>query len=72
MIPDKSRKEWSEIISGNNELKIQSFSLKMKITNLRKAYTLKMTNMKDAVDDLYKTCIKYEKLYKNDLEQIFK
>ena len=72
MIHDKSRKEWGELITNNKNVDINSFSLKMLVNNLKRSYEHNMISLSEAVDELHKTCTKYEKLYSKDLEKIFK
>lgn len=72
MIPDINNKKWQEIINGNIRVKITSFSLQMKISSLQGHYKNDLISMKSAINDLYEMCKKYEKIYENDLNNIFK
>ena len=72
MIPDISKQEWQEIIKGNVNSKLSSFSLQMKINSLNRQYNNGLISMDNAIKELYELCQKYEKIYKEDLNNIFK
>lgn len=72
MIPEITRKEWRDMIAGKTEHKISSFSLQMKINALKVSINVKQMNMENAIKDLYETCQKYERIYEEDLNAIFK
>jgi len=72
MIPDISQKEWQEAIKGNINDKLSSFSLQMKINSLSRQFKSGLINMDRAVKELHEMCVKYEKIYAEDLDKIFK
>lgn len=71
MIPDKTRQEWRDLIKGQLNYKCSSYSLQMKINSLQRSHKMGLIKMDDAVDDLYQLCTKFEKIYTDDLNQIF-
>ncbi len=71
MIPDIGKKEWQELIKGNINKKLSSFSLQMKINTLTRQYKNGLISMNYAVKELHEMCLKYERIYQNDLKIIF-
>ena len=71
MIPDISKQEWQEVIKGNTNSKLSSFSLQMKINSLNRQYHSGLISIKNAVKELHEMCTKYEKIYEDDLSKIF-
>ncbi len=71
MVPDKQKGEWKELIIGKYRPEISSFSLQMKINTLLTAYQKGEIELDLAVTDLHSLCVKYEKIYYNDLKMIF-
>ena len=72
MIPDISRPEWEDLVSGQINPKITSLSFQLKLNNLKLSVSLKKMDLKSAANDLHKYCIAKEKLYQKDLNLIFK
>ena len=72
MIPDINRKEWKAIITGDVLYKFSSFSFQMKVNTLSQSYKSGFIKLDDAVRDLHSLCVKYERIYSNDLNKIFK
>ena len=72
MVPEKSRPEWAELISGKIDPELSSFSLKMKVNSVRQLVKAGQLSLNDAIDDLYDLCIKYEKIYTEDINKVFK
>jgi len=72
MVPDINRLEWQELIKGKIQLKIESFSLQMKISSLNRNFKNGIIKIDRAVKELHDLCEKYEKIYTNDLNRIFK
>ncbi|NJK84618.1 MAG: hypothetical protein HC906_00170 [Bacteroidales bacterium] len=71
MVPDKKKPEWKDLITGNSNHKISSFSLQMKINSLRLVYQYGKITIDQAVEDLYQTCQKFERIYQHDIDTIF-
>ena len=71
MIPDKNEPQWAELVQSKLEPELSSFSLKMKINSVRQHYKSGALGLNDAIDDLYSLCVKYEKIYADDLNNIF-
>ena len=72
MIPDTKQKEWQEAIKGNLNEELSSFSLQMKINSLNRQYKSGLIDMEKAVKELHEMCIKYERIYAEDIKKIFK
>ena len=72
MIPEIKRQEWRDLIKGKNTQLISSFSLQMKVNSLKLFCDSGKMSIEDAVKELHKTCTKYERIYQNDLQKIFK
>jgi hypothetical protein len=72
MVPPIERQEWRDLITGKLKPVISSFSLQMKLNTLVTAYSNKNIPMDKAVKELHEMCLKYNKIYKNDLDKIFK
>lgn len=71
MIPSVERKEWAGLITGKDTVKLSCFSLKMKISSLNMGYKTGLMSLDEAIDDLHAMCLKYEKLFKEDIKRIF-
>ncbi len=72
MVPEINRKEWQDLIKGDIKYNIESFSLQMKISSLNRNLKNGFISMNQAVKELHDLCIKFERIYKNDLDKIFK
>ena len=72
MVPDINNERWKDVIVGDVKHKISSFSLQMKINSLRMNIEYDQLSIDDAIYELHNLCVKYERIYKNDLELIFK
>lgn len=72
MIPPKEKQEWKDLIKGKIKPDITSFSLQMKLNTLTKTYSKNLISLDSAVNELFELCEKYEKIYKADLDKIFK
>lgn len=70
-VPELDRKEWTNLIEGKSKPPISSFSLQMKINSLMMGYKSGLLSLKEAANNLRSMCVKYEKLYKDDLKIIF-
>jgi len=71
MIPEITRPEWKDLITGKIKPHISSFSLQMKLSTLLKSYSHKLVSLDEAVKDLHEMCERYEKIYKADIDKIF-
>ncbi len=72
MIPDASRKEWRDLITGEHRPRLSSFSLQMKINTLATDFKSGKLALQDAIKELHTMCVKYEKIYEGDLKKVFK
>jgi len=71
MVPEISRREWEDIVSGKINPKLTSLSLQMKLNNLQLSIRLKKTDVKYAAIELHSFCSEREKMYEKDLNMIF-
>jgi hypothetical protein len=71
MIPSIRRKEWRELVTGSINPTINSHSLKIKISLIKKKVERGMMSPDSAVMDLFVECKTHFNLYKHDLHQIF-
>lgn len=71
MVPDVNKPEWQELIRGKLSPQLTSFSLQMKINTLKQQYKLGLVKIDKAVADLRDLCVKYERIYTEDLNKIF-
>ena len=72
MIPEIKRQEWKDLITNKINPELSSFSLKMKINSVRLYVSTGKMSLDEAVKDLYALCVKYEKIYADDLDKVFK
>lgn len=71
MIPSKSNTEWKALFEGENNLKLTSFSLQMKLNALKLDYRLQRISLERAIDDFINMLKRNEKQYENDIKIIF-
>ncbi len=71
MIPEITKSEWGDIILEKINPELSSFSLKMKINSVRTYFKSGRMTLNEAVQDLHELCVKYEKIYADDLKKIF-
>lgn len=73
-IPPKGRKEWSELLNGQLEVKLSNFFFQMKVTNAKSQVKEGKVTIAEAVDEIYSLCEKYYKASNmpEDLQKIFK
>jgi hypothetical protein len=71
MVPDISRREWAEAITGTLKPQLTVLSLQMKLNSLQIAVRLRNKNLEDAISDLRKFVSSDEKKYQKDLNSIF-
>jgi hypothetical protein len=71
MLPAKNNKIWREMILHPSNFPYQSFSLKLKLDNLRQKVKSEFIQIDEAVEELYAFCHKNEQIIKSDLEHIF-
>ena len=71
MLPSIRRKEWRELVTGSIHPTIQSHSLKIKLSIIRKKVERGMISPENAIMELFVECKTHFNTYKNDLYQIF-
>jgi len=72
-IPDKTRKEWQELVTGRLNVPLQNFFFQMKLTQTKNLLAKDKISVETAVEDIYNLCVKFSKA-KNmdkDIEAIF-
>ncbi len=72
MIPPINRIEWHRLITSKIDVLIQSYSLRLKLDNLRQKVKQNLITEKEAVNDLYNFCAENEDILVSDFENIFK
>jgi hypothetical protein len=70
MIPDTKNPLWADLIKGKINPDLSSFSLKMKLNSVRQYYQSGNIDLNDAIEDLHALCVKYEKIYIDDIQKI--
>lgn len=71
-LPQKSRVEWSMLISGEIDHKFKNYVLQIKIYQMRKDISMGRLTLSGAVDQLYELCTKYSLAVQADCKEIFK
>lgn len=71
MIPNKSRKEWKELVTGRSPHNFANYVFQLKVNQAVQDIQNGTISVEEAVSELYELCEKYEKAVKPDLEKIF-
>ncbi len=71
MIPDKSKKEWLDLVTGKGDYKLTNFVLQMKVSQAVSDVNSGRIKPQKAVDEIHSLFTKYEKATARDLEEIF-
>ncbi|MGI6479342.1 MAG: hypothetical protein ACOX0M_07855 [Salinivirgaceae bacterium] len=71
MIPDKSKKEWLDLVTGKGDYKLTNFVLQMKVSQAINDVNSGRIKPQKAVDEIHSLFTKYEKATARDLEEIF-
>ncbi len=71
-IPDKTRPEWGQMISGQKNFKYTNYVLQTQITQMQNLVKDGKITHNEAIDKLYNLCSKYALAVQNDFKQIFK
>jgi len=71
-IPEKSKNEWRELLTGNSDIEIKNFFLRMKLTQAKKLLKKGEISLEDAIDQIHNLCINNEdvKHIKEDMNEI--
>ena len=70
-IPDKSRKEWQELLTGKINVKLENFVLQMQVDQTKRAITNSTLTLEEGVNKIYNLCVKYALAVKPDMNTIF-
>jgi len=72
-VPDKSRKEWQELVTGRLNVPLQNFFFQMKLTQTKNLLANGKISIEKAVEDMYNLCVKFSKAknMNKDIEAIF-
>lgn len=71
MLPDKTRKEWKQLVTGEKQFSLKNFVLQMKVAQTAKDIKKGRISVEEAVNDIYTLCKKYDKAVGKDVETIF-
>jgi hypothetical protein len=71
MLPSIRRKEWRELVMGSINPRINSHSLKIKLSLIRRKVVMGTISPDNAVMELFVECKTHLSLYKFDLHYIF-
>lgn len=71
MIPDKSKQEWYDLVTGNRTWKLTNFVLQMKVNQSIKSIKENKASPEEMVSQIYDLCNKYEIAVKSDIATIF-
>jgi len=72
-IPNKNKKEWRDLVTGQLNVPLQNFFFQMKLTQTKNLLANDKISVEKAVEDMYNLCVKFSKA-KNmdkDIEAIF-
>jgi hypothetical protein len=72
MIPNFNKKEWEDLLLNKEVPLLRSLSLKLKLASLKSNIRIEKATVSEAVLELHAYCAANQKLYKKDLELIFK
>lgn len=72
MIPSSNKKEWEDLLLNKKVPPLKSLSLKLKLASLKANIKIEKATVAEAALELYAYCAANEKLYRKDLELIFK
>jgi hypothetical protein len=70
-IPDKSRNEWKEIVTGKTKYKFKNYVLQMKSHSYADKIKKGEISVDQAVEGLYQLCAKYALAVQDDFKKIF-
>jgi len=70
-IPEKSRKEWQELLTGKINVKLENFVLQMQVDQTKRAITNSTLTLEEGVNKIYNLCVKYSLAVKPDMNTIF-
>jgi hypothetical protein len=73
MIQDKTHPKWNELIEGKISYNFKAISASMMLNRLNRDYKSEPTpqKMSLSIDEAYNFFVKYENLFKEDLNKIF-
>jgi len=70
-IPEKTRKEWQDLLTGKINVKLENFVLQMKVDQTKRAIKNSKITMDEGVDSIYDICVKYALAVRKDMDTIF-
>lgn len=71
MIPDKTRKEWYDLVTGKSNHIFTNFVLQLQVNKAKREVSNGEKQPDEAVEELYILCNKYQKAVKRDMDAIF-
>ena len=70
-IPEKTRKEWRDLLTGQINVKLENFVLQMKIDQTKRAIQNSKIDIEEGANRIYDICVKYSLAVRKDMETIF-
>jgi len=72
-IPNKDRKEWKELVTGQLDIPLKNFFFQTKVTQIKSLFKNNKLSLEKAIEDIYNVSVKFskEKNISEDIEAIF-
>jgi hypothetical protein len=71
MIPSIRRKEWRDLVTGSIDPRIQSHSLRIKLSIIKRKVVMGTLSPENAAMELFVECKTHFNIYRHDLHRIF-
>lgn len=71
MIPDRNRQEWHDLLSGRKNYELKNLVLQLRVEQAKRDIQSAKCTVKDAINEIYDLCVKYELAVINDMKIIF-
>jgi len=70
-IPEKERKEWQDLLTGQINVELENFVLQMQIDQTKRAIKNAKITLEDGITKIHSLCEKYSLAVKADIKKIF-
>ncbi len=67
-VPQKDRKEWRNLLTGNINVPLKNFFLQMKVTQAKNQVATGKISLEEAVEDIHNLCVKFFKAKNMDTD----
>ncbi len=71
-IPDVTRQEWRDLLTGKIDVKLDNFVLQMQVDQTRRAIKNSKITLEEGVKKIHALCEKYPLAVQSDIKKIFK